>query len=1128
MHRQAYLATIPRYIVQIAIPLLTLLGSGLSCSAAQRIAIVYSESSAAQYYDRFTYNQLFMAVQNQARMAGIPYDLLNEDDLADITKLLGHQALVIPCMPNVKTAKLAAIEAALDQAVATYQIGLIVGGDLMTLSETGAALANPAARLNRWLGLTPGAAASGVATSLLATAITHPALPDYTASETIVSWPQLWFGSFVPVAGQAATVLATLRGGTTNYNGVVATQTGGRNVHFASEEVMGSTNLLWSCIQWVVYGDQTPVRLNMGRMKSLFTSRTDMDQSMFIDELSLTEVPLNNLLATWKTNYNFVGSFYLNIGNNVAAGETTNWAVSGPLYQNYLSLGNEIGTHSWTHPDSTSLLTATQLEFEFNQSKNTIGTQLGITVVGAAIPGVAESLAVQQQLDNYFGYISGRYGALDNGFPGGIGRLTPGAKSIYWSLTMEPDFSLIEDQKKTPEQAQAIWAAQMAASNKHASLPILQWLWHDYAPTISSNLYTVGLISNTIANAKTAGAEFATLADVTQRIRSFEGATLTVTGTNPIIATTTAQGVGQFSLRLPANQPIAQVTNWYAYDTTQVFLPDNGGTFTIQLGTTPANVTHITELPMRARLHAVTGDGNALAFTFDGEGTAKVTLSPTLAAAFTATGATSYTQTGNQLALVFAGRGMHTATLSAVNPLNQAPVAANKSATTKQPTAVAITLSATDANNDPLTFAIVTAPSFGQLSGTAPNLTYTPNATYFGTDSFTYKANDGQADSNIATVSLTITPANQPPVAANKTATTQQPTAVAVTLSATDPNNDPLTYAIVTAPSSGQLTGTAPNLTYTPNAAFTGTDSFTYKANDGQADSNIATVSLTVTPANQAPVANNKTVTTQQALAVVIVLTATDANNDPLTYAVVTSPASGQLTGTAPNLTYTPSAAFTGTDSFTFRASDGKATSNIATVSITVTPALTMTFTSVAAEDGWVLESTETSNVGGFINATSASGQAIRLGDDDFNRQYKSILSFNTAALPDNAVILAVRLELTRGSTTGTDAFTTHGAARVDIKAIGFNGNKTLQLADYQVAADATDVATFTSQGDIGTVYGINLGATALSKVSLANTTQLRLSLTLDDNNDTESTYVGFHSGGSTATLAPKLIVTYR
>ncbi len=97
--------------------------------------------------------------------------------------------------------------------------------------------------------------------------------------------------------------------------------------------------------------------------------------------------------------------------------------------------------------------------------------------------------------------------------------------------------------------------------------------------------------------------------------------------------------------------------------------------------------------------------------------------------------------------------------------VNHAPVANNQSVTTAQNTAVGITLTATDADGNPLTFAIVAGPSHGSLSGTAPNVTYTPASNYSGPDSFTFTANDGTADSNVATVSITVTHTNHPPVA---------------------------------------------------------------------------------------------------------------------------------------------------------------------------------------------------------------------------------------------------------------------------------------------------------------------------------------------------------------------------
>src|SRR4029078_8098895 len=116
-------------------------------------------------------------------------------------------------------------------------------------------------------------------------------------------------------------------------------------------------------------------------------------------------------------------------------------------------------------------------------------------------------------------------------------------------------------------------------------------------------------------------------------------------------------------------------------------------------------------------------------------------------------------------------------------------------------------------------------------------------ANYNGGDSFTFKANDGTLDSNIATVTITVTPVDDAPVAADQALTTNEDTAKPITLTATDVDTvTALTYTIVVGPQHGTLSGTAPNVTYTPAANYNGGDSFTFKANDGTLDSNIATV----------------------------------------------------------------------------------------------------------------------------------------------------------------------------------------------------------------------------------------------------------------------------------------------
>lgn len=726
----------------------------------KRIGIVYSEPSANQFYDKFAYSQLYMAMQHQARMAGIPYDLLSEDDLTSITNLTAYDALIIPSMQYVTASKLSAIEATLNQAVFNYGIGLVVSGNLMTNSESGGQLAGDAySRMKQWLGVSYADSASGVAMKIRANDISHPVMRDYSAGELILNYDQIWFDSFQSVAGQSANVLATLEVGAQSYNGVIATQTGGHNVHFANYQLLGDTNLVWSSLQWVVYGDELPVGLKLSRQNSIFIARNDMDSSMYPSLLSTNIIPLYNLLTDWKTEFNFVGSYYINIGNDPASG-MYNWGISGPVFSDYISLGNEIGTHSWTHPFYTSNLSSIELEFEFNQSRMEIGSRLGIDVIGAAIPGNPESLAVDQQIEAYFDYVSGRSGVVGDGYPGAIGRMWPGANMIYFSLNMSPDYTLIEYLGHSSSEAELIWQDEYYGILRHASQPVIHWMWHDYGPVSGGNNYSLAMYANTIAMAHANGSEFVTLADLYDRINAHEAATLTVTGANPVTASVNANGVGQFSLMVQSDQIISQVDNWYAYDDDQIFLPDDGGQFIFQMGDNQVDVTRITALPMRARLMTLSGNGTELAFSFEGAGTVSVHLNPALAADLSVEGSDGFTQIGNHLSLYFGSNiGLHTVNLVQGSGSNQPPVANDQAVSLPQDSSIAITLTASDPEGNPLTFSIDTGPSQGQgqLSGVVPNLTYTPAPGFSGNDSFTFIANDGGFNSNIATVSISIT-----------------------------------------------------------------------------------------------------------------------------------------------------------------------------------------------------------------------------------------------------------------------------------------------------------------------------------------------------------------------------------
>jgi len=182
-------------------------------------------------------------------------------------------------------------------------------------------------------------------------------------------------------------------------------------------------------------------------------------------------------------------------------------------------------------------------------------------------------------------------------------------------------------------------------------------------------------------------------------------------------------------------------------------------------------------------------------------------------------------------------------------PQNQAPVASNSSASVRQGGSVQIALPYSDPDGPgPYTFTITQNPAHGALSGSGSTRTYTPQAGYSGSDSFKWKVNDGRADSNEATVSITVTP-NQAPSVQNQTVTTSQNVAVAVRLSWSDPDGPgPYTITVTDSPDHGTLSGSGQDRTYTPGSGFSGTDSFSWKVNDGLTDSAVATVTIQVTP----------------------------------------------------------------------------------------------------------------------------------------------------------------------------------------------------------------------------------------------------------------------------------------
>lgn len=182
-----------------------------------------------------------------------------------------------------------------------------------------------------------------------------------------------------------------------------------------------------------------------------------------------------------------------------------------------------------------------------------------------------------------------------------------------------------------------------------------------------------------------------------------------------------------------------------------------------------------------------------------------------------------------------------------------------------------------------------------------------------------------------------------------------------------------------------------------------------------------------------------------------------------------------------------------------------------------------MTFHSVRAQDGWILESGENTSKGGKINSGGAS---LFVGDNASNRQYRAILSFDTSPLPQNASITSVSLAFRHAGVKGTSPFKTHGKLFVDMRKGAFSLKPALQKSDFN--AKGTNKVMIYSSATTNGWFIRNLGAKYYPLINRAGVTQFRLRFKLDDNNDFNADYLKIYSGNAAIQNAPRLVIKYQ
>ncbi|CAI6048350.1 hypothetical protein PAECIP112173_01289 [Paenibacillus sp. JJ-100] len=369
----------------------------------------------------------------------------------------------------------------------------------------------------------------------------------------------------------------------------------------------------------------------------------------------------------------------------------------------------------------------------------------------------------------------------------------------------------------------------------------------------------------------------------------------------------------------------------------------NGGTaistVTVQVVNRPPTTQNVNlatpeNIAVFGQVIGVDPDGDPLTYTLNSQptnGTATLNSNGT----FTYTPINGFIGVDAFTVLVSDPSGGTVVSTVTITVVNLPPTTQNVNLTTPENVPVSGQVVATDPNSDPLTFTLNTASTNGTVvvnpDGT---FTYTPNATFVGTDSFTVLVSDGRGGTALSNVTIQVI--NQPPVAQNQTLTTPGNTPVSGQIVATDPNADPLTYVLNSAPTNGTaIVNPDGTFTYSPNTGFVGTDSFTAIVRDPSGASAIATVTVNVL--NQPPITSNQSLSTLQNTPVTGQIIATDPNADPLTYSLLSLPTNGTVTlNPDGSFSYQPAAGYVGTDTFSVLVSDDRSGTAVSVVTVAV------------------------------------------------------------------------------------------------------------------------------------------------------------------------------------------------
>ena len=269
-------------------------------------------------------------------------------------------------------------------------------------------------------------------------------------------------------------------------------------------------------------------------------------------------------------------------------------------------------------------------------------------------------------------------------------------------------------------------------------------------------------------------------------------------------------------------------------------------------------------------------------------------------------------------------------------PAPQAPTVNNLTITTNEDTPATFTMTGTDPEGAALTFSVSTQPQNGTVTASGAAGTYTPNENFNGSDTFAYIASDGGLSSTAGLVTVTVTAVDDDPNTMNVSAVTDEDNAVVITLEAEEFDGDTISFNVTDDPANGTVTITGDKATYTPNANYYGSDSFTFEAVDTTAKKvlNTATASLTINPINDAPTVAGVEAEAFDNQSIDIDLPVEDVDGDNLTIEVVDNPSKVSITISGYTLTINNPNHYWGIDTLTYQVYDGTEYSDVATINL--------------------------------------------------------------------------------------------------------------------------------------------------------------------------------------------------